>query len=239
MEDLVLSPSSLNLFDKSPALWVAKQYYGVRTAAGEFALRGNYVEEALNQYLSTEKSIEEIAGELYSKLPHHPLCEMFTQCLDFERGTSLSKARQQVEITTEVDGVKFRGFLDYLLPSKHIDLKTVNKLPALLKSKARLGQLPSKELPKLRQQYIYKLATGLPQNLLFVSAEDYYLHEIQDTEFEKAAISVSNIIQNMKDLHAKDDILAETVPDMDRMMSDPWVDSDSYEKIGAIYAPYL
>lgn len=217
-----LSPSSINLYDQDPALWVLKHFYGQTSEFNIYAMRGVALEDALNAYLSTYPTIgkpkalqgaskgcisdfgekaffwgdDELLEDIEAKI--EPWLGKCVEALD-----SIGKEEmptQQVEIFTEIEGVPIRGFIDYTYSDLQVDLKTANTVKTAVTRGPRKGMLPSDKKANVRQQAIYNKATGLETSLLYVSPEEYYHHILSKEELDTAMNDVVVVVKKMKEL---------------------------------------
>lgn len=239
-----LSPSSINLFKNNPALWVLKEYYQIRTPSGDPAMRGKLVEDGLNAFLQGTPYEEcvDLAHD-YWEDPEQRL--EITNYLD----TALlaiqefcdSEPEQQLHIECEIEGVYVHGYLDYSFEDKCVDLKTTNKLPKLLTSNAKLGQLPAAKMDNIRQQAIYNIATGKPQYLAYVSPDDYYIHEVQEAEYQRGLESVKELATKMKELNSmtEEQRLVWTAPFVEKLYNHFFVPADIYHKATEIWHGHI
>lgn len=238
-----LSPSSINLFKSNQALWVLKQYYGIRTPSGDAALRGKYVEDGLNHYLVNE-CYEDAIDIAHTKADVEQRLERsdyFDNALLAIQEFCDSEPEQQVYIECNINDVDIHGYIDYEFEDKCVDLKTTNKLPVLLKSTPKLGQLPAAKMDNIRQQTVYHIATGKPQTLAYVSPTGYYLHDVQEAEFERGLDSVKAIIEDIKalDLLCEEERLKHTAPFVEKLYYHPFVPKEIYEQALEIWHGHI
>lgn len=238
-----LSPSSINLFKNNKALWVLKHYYKVRTPSGEAALRGKYVEDGLNHYLVNESyedaiDIAHTEADVEQRLERS---DYFDNALLAIQEFCDSEPEQQVYIECEIGGVDIHGYIDYEFEDKCVDLKTTNKLPVPLKSTPKLGQLPAAKMDNIRQQTIYHIATGKPQVLAYVSPTGYYIHNVQEAEFNRGLDSVKEIIESVKmiDGLGEQERLKYTAPFVERLYYHPFVPKEIYEQALEIWHGHI
>lgn len=238
-EDLVqpqelpkLSPSSINLYAQEPALWVLKHFYGQTSEFNIYAMRGVAVEDGVNHWVETgdlkgaaseamasfgDKSFfwkdEELLQEIEALI--EPWVGKCVEALK-EIGDA---PKQQVEISTEIEGFPIRGYIDYQFPKLQTDLKTTNTVPSAVTRGARKGMLPTDKKANVRQQAIYAHATGLPTSLLYVSPEDYYHHVLGEQELDIAMEDVVGYIKEIKELLELpiEEIVDRTPPEWNKM----------------------
>jgi hypothetical protein len=236
-----LSPSSINLFDQDPALWVLKHFYG---STGDFnihAMRGVAIEEGLNLFMTlptldvpertqqalnrSEEHFNDLAffwgdDELFEQI--EDLIPQWAEvCIDALTTILPEKAKvdQQIEIDTTIEGVPIRGFLDYSTEDLQIDLKTATQIPNPVTRGPRKGFLPAAKKANVRQQSIYHKATGKKTSLLYVSPDGFYHHELGEEELAEAMEDVKIIVEKMKKLLTSPikDVIKDTVPNWKAM----------------------
>lgn len=238
-----LSPSSIALFKRSPALWVAKHYFGIRSESGDAALRGINVENGLNAYLLSGVDVGEaacIASSTYTDEDSVEIRAYFTNGIEAlsEFGPPIGG---QKAVSCWINGVEVGGYIDYEYDDFCVDLKTTGKMPKVLTSKARRGELPSTKFDNVVQQAVYKLATGKDQWLAFVTPEGYYNHKVLPQEYAKAGVYLEQKVEEI--LHISemdwDTMMAHTAPDLDKLSRDWFLDAGTYNKVAELYHDYL
>jgi len=223
-----LSPSSLNLFLDEPALWIIKQFYGLRTEASIHAYRGKLIENVVNHWYET--------GKITTRQDFEE--DFCNECFDFVEtwdGETLGKVYdwslhavkafkelvherpigQQEQVFTEIEGLKVGGFIDYEYEKRTIDLKTVGKLPVVVSRGDRKGLISKTKAAHVRQQLIYAIAKDKPAALLYVDgAGDSLLYDIGDRDMEEQypiILDTVKIIKNLLPL-SKEDVIKEVEP---------------------------
>lgn len=219
-----LSPSSINLYLVDPALWVLKHFYKQTSGFNIYAMRGVAVENGLNHWVKTLHENESIDVQAVTKEAVDIALTYFQENSFYWDDEDLKikieadiepwvknaiKAllevseevpKQQVVILTEIEGLKVGGFLDYDYEELQTDLKTVNNLPKIVSRGDRKGFLPKDKQGNVRQQAIYKLATGKETSLLYVTPTESLNHIISDAEAEEAMIEVKRACKEIKTL---------------------------------------
>jgi hypothetical protein len=237
-----LSPSSINLYITDPALWVLKHFYNTRGDFGIHAMRGIAVEDGANHFYSpaspTYIESMKVAVDSFVKLSFFETDEdllveaeslipaWVEVSLDGLKSIDFGHPKMQETIETEIEGLPVGGFIDYSFDNLQVDLKTTMNLPSPVKRGGRRGFLPVSKAANVRQQAIYKKATGKETALLYVTPNEFYLHTVNDYECGEAMIRVKEACREIKNLLTSDidDVIANTIPDWDSMNSFYWDD---------------
>lgn len=127
--------------------------------------------------------------------------------------------RMQDQIITEIEGVPVGGYLDYSFDEMQIDLKTATKVPKAVTRGGRKGFLPADKKANVRQQAIYQYSNNKATALLYVSPEDFYLHELHEEELAEALEDVRELVKKMKKLLTSpiEDVIKNSVPNWKAM----------------------
>ena len=221
----LISPSSINLYITDPALWVLKHFYGETSEYNIHAMRGTAIEDGINAKIEEGKDPVSVAIQNFGDMAFHwsddELLESIEQQIPDWVKNGLEAVLEigtpdkiQEELRGEHFGVPLRGFVDYTIGDKKIDLKTATKLPKVSSRGARKGMLEAGKKANLRQQTIYNLISGDPVYLLYVSPEGSYLHEVTPDEFDEAMEDLVPAIEGMKKLLTMDinDVIVNSVP---------------------------
>lgn len=222
-KQFTLSPSTVNLFIKDPALFIMKHFYKMTSSLNIYAIRGQAVEMAVNERLKG-KSLEEsvnIALDFY----YEQTFDLPVDTLDIEyilpqwaekavtTLTTINGDRtplMQTKLEFEINGMPFKAFLDYDYTDETIDLKTCTKLPGIVSRGDRKGFLPADKRDNVRQQCIYRKATGKKASLLFITNEEHQLYTIQDSEYEMYMEEVNKVIEEIQVILTKGNKYATT-----------------------------
>lgn len=205
------SASTVNLFLKDPCLFVLKHYYGMRTEFNVYAMRGVAIEHGVDRFFETgdmKQAIMDALDKFYDltfDLDHEfeeieKLIPGWTEsaiALVVEQSNGRTP-HMQTELTFKINDLPFIGFLDYEFEDEVIDLKTANKVPHILVRGERKGKLPAAKADNIRQQCIYRFATGKSCKLLYVSPEESLTYEIQDDEYEEYMSEVEGVVEEIK-----------------------------------------
>jgi hypothetical protein len=238
-KEVVLSPSSINLFIEEKALWVLKHYYKMYGETNIYAVRGKLAEEVVNLKINKK---DPPAYKDY--LPHAINKSLFDNVEVSEQdykdfynwGCKCHKLISKYDVTSVQDrlegklfGLDVAGYIDYKVNSwpetdkyaghtsrpYYLDLKTVSKCPHILTRGARTGQLPANKAANIRQQVIYSNISGLDTALLFVDEEGNSLHyPLQEQDFIEHEPIIEEAIKKIKKLLTLpiEDVIIETYP---------------------------
>lgn len=247
----VLSASSINMYLKDPAAWVLKHFYGVRTESNIYAARGTAVEACI------VATTPEEAAEAMSVFDEAVFLSEDTELAESigfdisgwvsEGKKALSEIKEkcgevtfQKELTGEIEGLPFTGFLDFSFESMDVDLKTANELPSIVSRGPRKGMLPATKKDNARQQAIYNALTGKETALLFVSPDDYLLHRLTQEELSPLLDEVKVAVTGIKDLLSKDidGILGSVTPDWSKMRYSFYWDQAATELAQELWEAY-
>jgi hypothetical protein len=229
-KEVVLSPSSINLFIEEKALWVLKHYYKMYGETNIYAVRGKLAEEVVNIGLDPNKSIvsyEEYLPKAINKSlfddveiteeDYKAFYEWGYKCHNILKIYTITSMQDRLE--GELYGMKIAGYIDYKVNSVdsyyYLDLKTVAKCPHILTRGDRKGMLPSNKKANIRQQIIYNKLSGLDTALLFVDEEGNNLHyKLQLQDFVEHEPVIEEAIKKIKKLLTLpiEDVIIETYP---------------------------
>lgn len=232
----ILSPSALNLFIKDPALWVMKHYFKVNAENNIYFIRGRFVENCCNM------SVRNNALVKLQDFKENCLQERFKELDDLEitdkdledyyywgkycyENLPKDVVNLQTRAAMKLEGIEIAGYIDYEYKDKIIDLKTTNTLPIVVSRGERAGMLSTTKSDNIRQQVIYKLATGKEVALLYVSPENTLLYNITEKDVEEIMPSIKEGIKNIKKLLTLkiEDVILTTRPE--KMTSFYWTDN--------------
>lgn len=230
-EPPMISPSSINLYLQDPALWVLKHFYGQTSEFNIHAMRGVAIEDGVNDFYENgsdpvEKALESFSEKAFFWSDEDLVQKIEQDIPDWVQQTLLAlpttaeaTLQTQEEVRGEYMGVTLRGFIDYTLPDRKIDLKTVTQLPKISTRGVRKGMIESKKKANIRQQTIYNMISGDPVYLLYVTPEDSYMHEVTPEEHEEAMADIDPALEGMKKLLTMDieSVISESVPNWKSM----------------------
>jgi len=211
IENYILSPSSLNLFLKEPALWVMKYFYGIRGEGSIYTMRGKLVEDRVNQIIEGSQQYSFYKHCLSEILLDTDNIEIREQDLkDFEKWGNYaynclpkelnihSIVSMQRHVKTVIKGVTVGGYIDYEYPECIVDLKTTNKLPIICSRGERKDMISKTKVDNVRQQVVYHLATKKTIKLLYVTPTDHLLYTITQRDIEEVMPSILEGIKKIK-----------------------------------------
>lgn len=235
-----LSPSSLNLFQASPALWAGRYMFGWKDDAGPAAKRGTAVEAGLDVWLwerNPEKALgaaldnfalntQGVAEADYEKERGY-IVPMLTQAISALESAPTPLARQ-VKIECWFDGlsVPVIGYIDYLWPDRLRDLKTTLRVPSELKG------------DHARQVSLYWKVKQLPASILYVSDKKPSELDLKEDEaqrhlwdMQRCADTLQHVLSRVED---RNDFIRFYVPDFDNFR---WTEQTK-QLAREMYAPY-
>lgn len=248
----VLSASSINMYLKDPAAWVLKHFYGVRTEENIYAARGKAVESGI-----LAKTPEEVNAALreFRDVSFFHEDEELCESIAFDLSGWISEGKKalqvlcdahgafdvQKELTGEIDGLPFTGFLDYSFADIDVDLKTAKDVPSAVTRGPRVGMLPATKNDNVRQQAIYNHLTGKRTALLFCSPVESFFHELTAEEMKPLFSEVREAVAGIKDLLKMDmkDILAKHQPDWTKMRYSFYWDDASKALAEEVWEDYV
>lgn len=215
-EEFICSPSTLNLFLKDPCLFILKYFFKMTSDFNIHAKRGVAVEDGINNYLLTKNKDASIklALDRFEELTFFDddcrkklmkvIPEWVNNGIDILPNLPiLDKNKLQQEVSFEIHGLKFRGYLDYLTEgkeSKIIDLKTANTVPKILVRGPRKNRLSKTKIDNIRQQCLYMFATDKQACLWYLSSGDYLLYDIPKEDYKEIMESVKEPIEEIRRL---------------------------------------
>ena len=208
-----LSPSSINLFIKEPALWVMKHFFGQTGIFGIYAMRGVAIEDGVNAFVSgackedaAMHALDNFSEKAFSWADTDLLETLESQMYDWtlkaiealQATASGGRITMQKELDSELFGFPIRGFLDYETETLDIDLKTCNTLPTVVTRGDRKGFLSKSKADNVRQQAIYNAVTGKETALLYVAPDGFMSHTILQEEIDEIMPSVEEALEKIK-----------------------------------------
>jgi hypothetical protein len=217
MDKFVCSASSLNTFISDPREFILKHRFGLRTEFNHWGMRGTAIENGVDYYYTEPDKVDCYKKEALKKYirltfdidedlsEYEELIEPWTEtaCKALSKYTShisYDIPKMQEKISFNIDGLDFIGYLDYHYGEEVLDLKTVKVLPKIGVRGDREGRLLKKEAAKIRQQCLYKYATGLENKLVFVTPTEHMLYEISEEEYEETMEEIFVYIKELKTL---------------------------------------
>jgi len=239
---LPFSPSRLNTFRNFPCGFVMRYIYGYDFPANEKMVRGSAIEHGLNYNFTKDGFYEDSLKAMFNyyddgtkfvldqdkvKKERETLEPSFKIAFDCFTSDNLTWKEgdfvaSQMEVETEILGIPFRGYVDFVFESDN--LVTVIDL----KSKSRL----QKNRSDILQQAIYKKALrekykgkAVDVSMLIVTPKKYEVVDILNTEKEMKEIEMSLIscANMMKICKTKDNIASLITPNLDDWY---WSDQD-------------
>lgn len=183
------SPSSLNLFCASPAMFVLEKVLGHRQPVGSPAHRGTAVEDGVTHGLLNSKAdlqdcydvafkkydtITALSGDKRREDYRATIPDMVKSALEELRPYGVPSQCQQF-VEWKPDGLQYPivGYLDYRWESHGIvvDLKTTEKLPSSIK------------IPHARQVALYSTQTGdnVDARLSYVTPKKRATYQLENT----------------------------------------------------------
>lgn len=233
----VISPSAINLFLQSKALWVLKHFYGLTSQMNIYAMRGVAIENAVNAFFrgdaKTREEAAQMAVEEFQTKAFFWGDQELSDSIEAKIGPWVEQAIKSIvaldrseklelqnRVDTEIEGLKVGGFVDYtFVDGLQLDLKTCNTLPSVVTKGPRKGLLPKDKDANVNQQSVYYKARPLPTALLFVSPEGSLYHHLAEDETNAGMKRVEAACREIKWLLESDmeDIIASTVPNWKTM----------------------
>lgn len=197
-----LSPSSLNLWQGEPALWVLKYLHKMRDEAGPAAKRGQAVEAGLDLWLMGNRdffachraALDNFAlntGGLADD-DHEEEREVIGPMLEQATAAMQDAPRllaRQVAIETCLDGIEVPviGYCDYVLDdSTIVDLKTTHRMPTNPKP------------DHVRQVAVYQKARQAPVSLLYVTSKKFARRHIAQEECDTAIADMTRVARSLQ-----------------------------------------
>lgn len=201
-----LSPSSLNLWQGEPALWVLKYLMGARDEAGPAAKRGQAVEAGLDIWLMGNRDLEACTKAALDNFALNtggladddheeeravigPMLEQATVAMkDAPRLTA-----RQVAIETWLDGISVPviGYCDYVLEDDCIvDLKTTHRMPS------------SPKQDHVRQVAVYQKARQAPVSLLYVTPKKFARLHVPQEACDEAIADMTRVARSLQTMLA-------------------------------------
>lgn len=220
-----LSPSSIGMYIDQPAAWVMRYLFKVRDEAGPAASRGHAVQKACEIWMHGEDFETAAAhgerefglltggqadlGHEDEKALIRPMLLQVTKLIPQKYPVNVE---HRVEVKVDGLEVPIIGFIDWLMPDKIVDLKTVKAMP----SKPKMNHM--------RQVSLYSKAMSLPSSLLYVTKAKGSLYALTEGELEAqwkslcmAARSIQNLIQKSE---TKEEAASFFVPDYEHFYWD-------------------
>lgn len=239
---LPFSPSRLNTFKNFPCGFVMRYIYGYDFPANEKMVRGSAIEYGLDYLFKTYDFYDEGLKKMFNYYDDgtkfvldqdkvkkerellEPSFKIAFDCLLDDNITFKNSefVTSQMEVSTEILGIPFTGYVDFVFESDN--LVTVIDL----KSKSRL----QKNRSDILQQAIYKKALrekykgkAVDVSMLIVTPKKYEVVDILNTEKEMKEIEMSLIscANMMKICKTKDNIASLITPNLDDWY---WSDQD-------------
>ena len=238
MNNIKISPSSLNVFIRDPAAWVMRTFYKEYGGSNIYAIRGILVEHCVNMMVETggKTSFDDFTLSAILKTLSHGI-EFGTKELKeyYKWGIKCYKLLPHdiIDTQTHVEGnicnVAMQGYLDFEYKKYFIDLKSVNegKLPKIVTRGVRKGLLPTTKKENIRQQVIYTLLTGKRQVLLFVDPNEekgqWIFYKITARDLKEHLPIIKESLNKIKRFltFKKEDVILEIQPD-EKKMNNKW-----------------
>jgi PD-(D/E)XK nuclease superfamily len=188
------SPSSLNLFAASPAMFVLEKVLGFRQPVGAPAHRGTAVEDGVTHgLLNPGASLAECAAVAFKKydtitaLSSDSRREDYRATIQDMVASALSELRPygiptqcQGFVEWRPDGLKFPvvGYWDYHWAEHNvtIDLKTSEKLPSAIK------------VPHARQVALYVTSNNADARICYVTPKKHAVYQVENIDAHRKAL---------------------------------------------------
>lgn len=170
LRDMTWSFSRLKTYDQCPAQWYYRYLMQEEDEEQFYASYGSFVHELIARFYTGELSSDELLPEFLQGFStrvagERPSAEIERKYLDqgakyFEtfEAFPLTTLAVEKEIETEIEGLKFTGFIDYLGRNEDGGLVIVDHKSADLKPRSKKGkqtQSDRKLDDVLRQLYLY------------------------------------------------------------------------------------
>ena len=198
-----LSPSSLNLWQGEPALWMLKYLHGIKDPAGPAAMRGTAIEAGLDVWLMGGRDLDKANTAALSNFAMNTngladdaheaeralIPPMLVQAVRaFENADGVTA--RQVRVETWLDGIEvpIMGFCDYIFESGAIvDLKTTKSAPSTPRA------------DHIRQVAVYsKARDGAPVALCYVTPKKWITHRIEPDQVEEAIKDMQRVAKSLR-----------------------------------------
>ena len=217
------SPSSLNLFAASPALFVWERVKGLKQTVGSPAHRGVAVEDGVTAGLADlaapVKYCIEVAFAKYdtiTAMSPDPRREQYRKTIPDMVTAGLAELREYGSPTTtqgfvewKPDGLKMPivGYFDYEWANHGIlvDLKTTERMPSEIKT------------GHARQVSLYAMSDNVDARLAYVTPKKLEVYRLENVrDHRKALYNIAKRVENFLDLSDDPDFfLSITAPDLD------------------------
>lgn len=180
-----LSPSSLNAYLTSPALWVLERLLGKRSPMGAAAHRGTAAEMGVQQMLlgATLGAAQDIAADHYRRLtalsgdPNRAKEGEAVHGCVYEGYKAIKSLGTPVGYQTRVEwydpvylSVPIVGILDWEFPEVIVDLKTQLRLTSAITA------------AHARQVALYSRTTNKPVKVLYATPTKAALYDLEDPQ---------------------------------------------------------
>lgn len=188
------SPSSLNLFCASPAMWVLEKVIGVRQSVGSPAHRGTAVEEGvtvgllnpdaplqacIDMALKKYDTISALSGDARRQDYRDTIPAMVEKALNELRPYGIpSKTQGFVEWKPDGLELPIVGYFDYEWADHGIivDLKTTEKLPS------------QNKIPHARQVALYAASDNMDGRLSYVTPKKVATYRVENIREHRNAL---------------------------------------------------
>ena len=209
-----LSPSSLNLWQAEPSLWVMRYLFAMKDEMGPAARRGTAVEAGLDVHLiggATREEARNVALQNFAlntdgladdehEAERNLIVPMVDQaCEAMPLDTVGRPVARQLKIEHRVPGIEVPivGYVDYLWDDHGIDLKTTKRMPSQASA------------DHLRQISIYSAAKSRPFKLLYVTDKKRMLYGAAPSDVEDALKDMERIARSLRKVLEKSDCREE------------------------------
>jgi len=221
------SASQINMFSHCAGAWCARYLYGRKFTFGNAARAGVLAEDAVTLILTDALPMDEAIKKAQDS--YRAVTVLTGTPSDIKRGegiegmirnavevltpygkpdfTDVSDFNGQNEISLMCNGdgwsLPIKGFLDYLYPQhkKSVDLKTTMKMPSQMSVEHK------------RQGAIYKKATGMDVEFLYVTPKKSQVFTITDEDMDFHLIEIKNILNRQEKLLGLDaEFIKDIVP---------------------------
>jgi len=217
------SPSGLNLFAASPAMFVLERVLGIKQIVGVPAHRGVAVEDGVTAGLADLKAPIKVCVDVaYTKydtlsaMTADPRRERYRDTIPDMVSAALTELREYGSPTTtqgfvewKPDGLKLPivGYYDYEWANHGIlvDLKTTERMP----SEIKVGHA--------RQVALYAMSDNVDARLAYVTPKKLEVYRLENVrEHRRALHNIAKRVENFLDLSDDPEFfLSITAPDVD------------------------
>ena len=216
------SPSSLNLYCASPAMWVLEKVIGVRQAVGSPAHRGSAVEEGVTVgLLNPDAPIQECIEAALTKYDTISALSSDARRQDYRDTIAPMVQRALIELRPYGIPSQTQGFVEWKpegleLPivgyfdyewAEHgiiVDLKTTEKLPS------------QNKIPHARQVALYAGSDNMDGRLTYVTPKKIATYRVENIrDHRKALYEIALSVEALLSLQDAERIKRLVMPDLE------------------------